>query len=156
MICIVIQLFRVLLRLLKHNCLLSFNTEFLNCVKVLNEYRKDMIPKMVIFIVKLLLLINLDTKVLLCTMMELYKLCNQDKRISLQLQIVGQLSKLFSNDDLQISIEAMNFWNLFLHENATMWKSKPDYLRIIIDGLKKVIGTYFMIILPNYNIDTSY
>lgn len=124
--------------MLKHPYLFSFKAKLIECVKTLDNDQKDLIPEMLIFISKLWSNHNLKIVVLLCTMGELYDWCDKDKWAPLQVQIVGSLSKLFSNDDYQLAEEAMNFWNRILHENINFWKTRPDDIRVVVNSLKKV------------------
>ncbi|VVC24129.1 Armadillo-type fold,Protein phosphatase 2A, regulatory B subunit, B56,Armadillo-like helical [Cinara cedri] len=134
----ILKLCRVLTHLLKHPFLIAFKSNLIECVRVLDRTQKELIPHMLIFITKLWSFQNLKTIVLLRAMSDLYNVCDTDKWISLQLQIVGPLSKLFCNDDFQLADESMNFWNRILHENMKFWQSKQDDVRIVVNALKKV------------------
>jgi hypothetical protein len=138
--CHEIQLPRVLVCLLKHQSLSSFKSKLVECARALKNDYKDLIPQMLMFIKKLWSCQHLKTIVLLHTMMELYEWCDRDQWIQLQVQIVGHLSKLFSNDDFNLADLSINFWNRILHENIKLWKTRPDVIKIVVANLKKVMN----------------
>lgn len=138
--CYEMQLSKVLVQLLKHQSLLSYKSKLIECARTLNYDYKDLIPQMLTLIKKLWSCQHLKTIVLMHTMMELYEWCDKDRWIQLQVQIVGDLSKLFSNNDFQVADTAMNFWNRLLHENIKLWKNRPDLIKIVVGDLKKVMS----------------
>lgn len=93
---------------------------------------------MLVLITKLWSYPNLKTIALLSTMVELYNWCDMDKKLPLLSRIVGQLSKLFTSDDFNLSHDSMNFWNLILHENVKFWQTKQNDISTVVNALNKV------------------
>lgn len=139
-----IQLFKVFIQLLKHPSLLTFKYKLVECVKVFNYSHPDIVFRILEAIEKLWSCHCRKTIVLLRTMVELYEWCGRDKWISLQIRVVGHLSKFFYNEDFQLAEEAMNFWNRILHDNTTFWQRQQDNIAIVVNALKKVISSYIM------------
>lgn len=117
----------------------SFKSKIIECVKVLDCYQKDLIPRMLKCIIKLWPCQYLKTIPLLCTMIDLYEWCDKEQWDPLQSRIVSHLSIMFSNVDFQLADESMNFWNLILHNNIKFWQNNQDDIRIVVNALKKVI-----------------
>lgn len=135
-----IQLFRVLMHLLKHPFLIVFKNKLIDCVRVLDYNKNELIPQMLLLIVKLWSFQNLKTIALLRTMIELYNVCDKNEWVPLQLRIIGPLSKLFTNDDFLLAEESMNFWKLILHENIKFWQNNQSDIRMVVSALKKVFN----------------
>lgn len=136
------QLCRILKQLLKHQLLFSFKSKLIECMKTLNADHKDLIPRMLIFITKIWSNQNTNTTVLLGAMIELYDGCPKDKWIKIQLQVVGRLCKLFSDDNFQLSDGSMNFWYTVLLDNIAFWQNRPVDSGAVADALKNVTYTH--------------
>lgn len=128
----------MLVHLLKHQLLFSFNSTFIECVGALSNIEKDVISRILESITKLWSNNKQKTLVLFRTVVGLYDFCDDSQKDLIQLWIIEHLFKLFSDNEFQIAEESINFCNHLLIENTAFWQNRQNDIRTLVDALEKV------------------
>ncbi|XP_050439115.1 serine/threonine-protein phosphatase 2A 56 kDa regulatory subunit alpha isoform-like [Adelges cooleyi] len=102
---------KILLRLVNHDTLIMFDEKLLDCLAVLDRNGDDLVPQMLVAVLRLWQQDNDKAFMYLRMVESLYGLCDSEQWSSLQPRVLRLVANILESVDSELSDKAMSFWN---------------------------------------------